>query len=229
VGVKTLKQYEKKYYSQQGEDGVLEEVCFRVFDGNIDDKHIFEFGASTGIECNSRYFILEHGWHATLIEASENAYTVLRAMSAYNPKVTTLKEKVTPDNIQALLDKCEKEVDVLSIDIDSQDYWVWEAVTSSPKVVVVEYNADLRGSIAIKKGLDLPFMKTTAYGASLEAFIKLGKRKGYTLVHTESNGVNAFFVRNDLAYLFPEKESPQLITKNVRNFLPTTEDVFVEV
>lgn len=227
--METLKPYERKHFSQQGEDGVIEEMALRVFDGDIKNRHIFEFGASTGMECNSHYFFREHGWYATLIESDFKTYRFLSEFTKSSVKVNALCVTVTPENIQSLIDQAEREVDVLSVDIDGQDYWVWEAVTSSPKIVVVEYNADLKGRLAIAKGLDIPFNGTTAYGASLDAYISLGKKKGYTLVHTESNGVNAFFVRDDLCHLFPEKDAPQLITENKTNFMHTNEDVFVEV
>lgn len=218
---------ERKVSSQQGEDGVLEEIAMRVFKGNLSDKHIFEFGAEHGLEGISRYFIQEYGWSATLIEVEPLPFHILRQIYSDNEAVTTLNIKVSTDNVQELVSK--KPVDVLSIDIDGQDYWVWEAVTEKPPIVVIEYNADLRGRKVIIRGRDLPWDGTTAYGASIEAYKFLASKKGYTLVHTESCGVNAFFVRNDFVHLFPESDSPQIVTKNYRNFTATTDDVFVEV
>ena len=95
------------------------------------------------------------------------------------------------------------EIDLLSIDIDNNDYWVWKAITRiNPRVVVIEYNATLRPPMS----LVVPYEPertwdgaTNYFGASLEAFVRLGRSKGYRLVGCSISGVNAFFVRDDIA------------------------------
>lgn len=110
---------------------------------------------------------------------------------------------MTPETIEALLGEAgvPPEPDVLSIDIDSSDYWVWDAIAAyKPRLVIVEYNGALPLERALTQPLDAAadWDGSDYFGASLGAYERLAERKGYALVHTESAGVNAFFVRRDL-------------------------------
>lgn len=97
--------------------------------------------------------------------------------------------------------KLTGEIDLLSIDIDSNDFWVWNAITEiMPRVVVIEYNASLRPPLSLVIPYD-PVRRwdgSNYFGASLEALVRLADRKGYRIVGCNFAGVNAFFVRNDL-------------------------------
>ena len=116
----------------------------------------------------------------------------------------TVKQRVTREGVNGLLETYgfTGELDLLSIDIDGMDYWVWEAVTAcSPRVVAIEYNwlfgAERALTIPYAPSFDLSTIGNRGYrGASLAALVHLGRQKGYRLVATER--VNAFFVRNDL-------------------------------
>ena len=115
---------------------------------------------------------------------------------------------VRPDNIDGLLAEfadargfSHDQLDVLSIDIDYNDYWVWEAVQRlTPRVVVIEYNAVYPPPVRFSVPYDPNgwWDGTSHYGASLQALTDLGTSKGYALVACSLTGVNAFFVRNDL-------------------------------
>jgi hypothetical protein len=110
---------------------------------------------------------------------------------------------VSSDTIEALLAQHQvpAELDLLSIDIDGNDYWVWEAIRGwRPRVVVIEYNASHDPSVrwVMLEDPSYRWNGTTYYGASLASLAALGRQKGYTLVGTNSTGVNAFFVRDDL-------------------------------
>lgn len=91
---------------------------------------------------------------------------------------------------------------MLSIDIDGNDFWIWNAISwFKPRVVIIEYNAIFPPDIdwVIKYNPNFKYNKYTSFfGASLKALEKLGTKKGYTLVACESKGINAFFVRSDL-------------------------------
>jgi hypothetical protein len=104
----------------------------------------------------------------------------------------------------------------LSVDIDGNDYWVWEAITAiSPRVVIVEFNALFGPTAPVTVPYDPAFVRQKAhssrvyFGASLAALDHLANKKGYSLVAVESNGVNAFFVRNDVANALPRLQPGQ--------------------
>ncbi len=113
------------------------------------------------------------------------------------------REFITAENIEPLFQKygVPPEFDLLSIDIDGNDYWVWKAIEQfRPRVVVIEYNANKGPDASVTIPYDPAFRwdKSDYQGASLRALEKLGKEKGYTLVATDPCGVNAFFVLNSL-------------------------------
>lgn len=96
------------------------------------------------------------------------------------------------------------EVDLLSLDLDGNDYWIWKALTMvRPRAIVLEFNASIgphrRLTISYDPNFQLDFSITPyPIGASLAAFTALGVEKGYRLVGVQSLGFNAFFVRNDI-------------------------------
>jgi hypothetical protein len=109
---------------------------------------------------------------------------------------------VTAENINTLIRSADLgDIDLIGIDIDFNDYWVWKAVeVVKPRVVVIEYNAGLRPPLS----LTVPYQPNRAgdgtnfFGASLEALVRLGRTKGYRVVGCNISGSNAFFVREDL-------------------------------
>ena len=120
-----------------------------------------------------------------------------------NRSINLHKEFITAENIESLFKKhaVPKELDLLSIDIDGNDYWVWKAIENyAPRVVIIEYNACIpyEPAVTIPYKTDFIWDKTDYYGASLSALVQLGKEKGYTLVATDGRGVNAFFVQEQL-------------------------------
>ncbi|MBW1885921.1 MAG: FkbM family methyltransferase [Deltaproteobacteria bacterium] len=126
------------------------------------------------------------------------------------------RERVDAENIESLLADhgVPEDFDLLSIDIDGNDYWVWKAISSySPRVVIVEYNIFFLRETAktIAYDVDHEWDKDDFglyHGASLAAFEKLARSKGYALVHTEADSPNAIFVRRDL--LGAESKLPSL-------------------
>jgi hypothetical protein len=116
---------------------------------------------------------------------------------------------VTPRNINDLLYEASvpHDLDILSIDIEGNDFWVWAAITNfRPRVVIIEYNAGLdpRSCLVQPYVEDWQWDGTSYYGASLGALRWLGRERGYRLVHTDLTGVNAFFVREDLISCFAD-------------------------
>jgi hypothetical protein len=122
----------------------------------------------------------------------------------HNPGVIGVAAAVSPTNVNDILREhgLTGEIDLLSLDIDSYDYWVLEAITVvSPRVLIVEYNARLGPDLAltIPKDGRLEDVPKPLRGASLAALEKLARRKGYRLIVCDPTGTNAFFVRDDVA------------------------------
>lgn len=207
-----LAAHEAKVYSQYGEDGILLHLFSKV---GAPQKTFVEFGVNDGRECNTANLSLNFGWRGLLIEGDPTAFRRAAAFyashlpGAARDRVRIVPGLALPENINRLLRDhgMTGEIGLLSIDIDSFDYWVWNAIdAASPRVVVMEYNGIFGPERAVTIPYDKNFDRFRAhrggyyYGTSLAALVKLGTQKGYAFVGCEtSGGVNAFFVRTDLA------------------------------
>jgi hypothetical protein len=191
-----------KVYSQGDEDGIIQEIFGRIGET---ERRFVEFGVGSGIECNSVKLLVE-GWRGLWIEASDDSVAAIRrGMAAFidERRLVLRHGKVTAENINALIAEAgfSGEIDLLSIDIDGNDYWVWNALAViAPRAVVIEYNATLRPplSLVVPYDANASWAGDNYFGASLEALVRLGRRKGYRIVACSFSGVNAFFVRDDL-------------------------------
>ena len=205
----SINAYEFSVYSQNGEDGVILSLLSRI---GVETRYIVEIGTEDGRECNSANLILNFGWRGCLFEANKKSSDSARAyfsdcLGANSDRVRLINATVSPDNINQLLRSHDVPVriDVLSMDIDSYEYWVWQAIDYViPRLVVIEYNASFGPERAVTIPYGSPEKPETQgieyyHGASLTALERLGKQKGYVLLGCESKGVNAFFVRRELA------------------------------
>jgi hypothetical protein len=199
---KRLLRYGFKLYSQNDEDGIIQEVFRRI---GTTARTFVEFGVETGVECNTAKLLIE-GWRGLWIEAkADNADAIRRRFAPFlqDGRLTLTQDLVTAENIDTLITAggLAGEIDLVGIDIDYNDYWVWKAMTAvRPRVVVIEYNASLRPPLSLTVPYD-PYGSwdgSNFYGASLEALVRLGADKGYRIVGCSIAGVNAFFVRADL-------------------------------
>jgi hypothetical protein len=211
---------EYRVFSQNGEDGVLAELLRRLGTTN---RWFVEFGIETGFEGNCVFLADVLGWSGLFMEPREDAFAGLNRKYAANPAVRTTRALVRPDNVQELFSQAgvPGEPDVLSIDVDGNDYWVWEGLKAySPRIVVIEYNAQwpLQARWVQPYDADRVWQGSDNYGASLGALRSLGERKGYRLVHTELTGNNAFFVRADLDVPLP---APELVPERAPNHFLT--------
>ena len=176
---------ERREYSQNGEDGIIAAIFAKIATTN---EYCVEFGVEDGLQCNCRYLLQKKGWTGLLMDGGR-----------WPEENGVEQEFITAENIEPLFQKygVPPEFDLLSIDIDGNDYWVWKAITHfRPRVVIMEYNANKGPDASVTIPYDPAFLwdKTDYQGASLRALEKLGQEKGYTLVATDRNGVNAFFV-----------------------------------
>jgi hypothetical protein len=193
-----------RLWSQNEEDGIIVGLLEHA---GVTNSRFVEIGSGRS-GGNAALLAYECGWSGLMIDSVPAAIDSLRERFRHNPGVVGLAAMVSPDNINQLLTEHGfiGEVDLLSIDIDSYDYWVLEALTAvSPRVLVVEYNAALGPdrTVTIPKHATLDDVPKTYRGASLAALEKLAGRKGYRLVVCDPTGTNAFFLRADVAPTVP--------------------------
>ncbi len=197
-----LLRYGAKAYSQNDEDGMVAEIFRRI---GTSSRTFIEIGTGAGLENNTLALLLQ-GWRGLWVEGDEaKAARARRNFASYvsSSQLRIDQAFITRENVDAVLQKSapEAEPDLLSIDLDGNDYHVWQAVQSiSPRVVVVEYNASWFPpmSLAVSYQERFQWKENTYFGASLKALELLAERKGYHLVGCCFAGVNAFFVRADL-------------------------------
>ncbi|MCC6796677.1 MAG: hypothetical protein IT366_16275 [Candidatus Hydrogenedentes bacterium] len=205
-----LHQFESKVYSQHGEDGIILHILSVI---GATDRRFIEFGVEDGLECNTANLSLNFGWSGLLLECDEPM--VRRARKNYidrlgnrAKRVTITQAFITADNINDEISRrgFEGTIDLLSLDIDGNDYWVWKAITViRPRVVVIEYNSSFGPVRSLTVRYDPGFSRYRKhssglyYGASLAALTKLAAEKGYLLAGCDSSGVNAFYVLRDAA------------------------------
>jgi hypothetical protein len=213
-----LTRYELRCFSQNGEDGVLAEIIARI---GSERRFFVEFGIQDGREGNCVLLADVEGWSGLFIEANPVDYAKLEAKYQSAATVQTVSAHVSLENVEALFQESSvpHELDVLSIDVDGQDYWIWEALDSyRPRTVVIEYNSALPAAKrwVSPRGNPEPWDGSDYVGSSLAALEDLASRKGYVLVHTDLTGLNAFFVRKDLAEgRFPPTEQiPRRVVPN---------------
>ena len=191
-----LRTSELRIYSQNGEDGVLHAIL-----GCIPDCPAFfvEFGVGDGSECNTRSLVELAGWAGVYFEPDDAGFDRLRSRYAGAPRVRCEQAAVQPSNVNALFDAAgvPARFGVLSIDVDGQDLWIWEALDDryQPDVVVIECNTSQQDGFVERRGLPWSEDFSTTLGASVGAIRTLGAAKGYDLVHVDASGVNAFLVR----------------------------------
>ena len=175
-----LTAHELRVFSQNGEDGLLAEILRRT---GAPSRHFVEFGVESGREGNCVYLADVAGWGGLFIEAEEEMYGRLADKYAATPAVRTLRAEVTADNIEQLFAQADvpAEPDVISIDVDGQDYWLWQAIGNyRPRVVVIEYNSalDPRRRLVQPDEPGHGWSGTDYYGASLGALAVPGRGEG---------------------------------------------------
>lgn len=187
----SLVNFELKKYSQNGEDGIIEYLINLIY-SNPKDKIYLEIGVQDGTECNTRNLRENFGWTGILIDGGNE-----------NKDINLFNHFVTKNNITGLLKSYNlpEKLNLLSIDIDYNDFYVLLEVLKEYRsdLIVLEYNATHsyeEDKIVLYEengGWD----GTNYFGASLLSYTKLLNRFGYSLVSTESKGVNAFFISDD--------------------------------
>lgn len=199
-------------YSQFEEDGILLLIFSLIGE---ESRKVVEVCCGDGQQSMAANLIVNHGWQGLLFEG--DLALVKAAQSFYKRQSDCLLNQpiikqawITAESINSLIAEggYSGEVDLLSLDIDGNDYWVWKAIDKiSPRVCVFETHNIIPSNLALTIPYDPNFRKdiTDFHSASLLAITKLSKEKGYRLIGAHRHGFNAFFMRNDVGTdIFPE-------------------------
>lgn len=199
---KTFHDAEFQVFSQWGDDGIIQ---YLIQNMDIKNKKFVEFGVENYTESVTRFLLMNNQWSGLVMDGSADNIEYIRKDPIYFLyDIHAEHQFITKENINDLLKKYDFEnIGLLHIDIDGNDYHVWEAMSINPEILIVEYNAIFGIERAITVPYDAQFNRTKKhhsnlyFGASLRAFYELGKRKNYALIGCTSAGNNAFFVRKD--------------------------------
>jgi len=211
-----LLDFRSDVYSQSGEDGVISKILEML---PTRDMWCTEFGAWDGIHLsNARNLIENHGYSAVMIEGDPGKFRELQHNYAARKEVIPLNAFVgfqASDGLDSILASTPIpfEFDFLSIDIDGNDYHVWNATQKyRPKIVCIEFNPTIHTDVDFVQPADVKLNQ----GASLSALTRLGKEKGYELICVLP--FNAIFARADYFGLFGiQDNSPYTLRKDVRH------------
>lgn len=198
-----------RIFSQNDEDGIILFIFSLIGTTN---KRCVEVCAGDGIECNTSNLIINHRWIGLLCDGDDKNMATAKRFYSTNPDTqywppATVAEWITKSNINRVISEngFTGEIDLLSLDVDGVDYWLWTEISCiSPRVVVLEFNHLWGPGASVSVPYRDDFVaEFTQYGsdyagASLRAFVNLGKSKGYRLIGTNAISTNAFFLRNDI-------------------------------
>lgn len=206
ISHQNLYDFEFKVFSQYGEDGIIQYLISKI---QIDNKIFVEFGVQNYIESNTRFLLINNNWKGLIMDSDSDFIKKIRSSEIYwRYDITAITAFITRDNINELISSrgIKGDIGLLSIDIDGNDYWVWEAIdVIFPRIVICEYNSVFGCKEAISIPYDKNFYRTKShysnlyFGASLKALCRLARRKGYIFLGSNRAGSNAFFVREDVA------------------------------
>ncbi len=202
---KQFNDYEFQVYSQWGEDGLIQHLIHKV---PIERPIFVEFGVANYTESNTRFLLTNNNWSGLVIDGSELHIKYIKNDPIYwKHNLKAEYSFIDNNNINSLIKKngISGDIGLLSVDIDGNDYWIWNSINVvSPRIVVCEYNSLWGDKLSVSTPYDSAFGRTNAhysnlyFGASITALTKLATFKGYSLIGSNVAGNNLFFVRNDL-------------------------------
>jgi hypothetical protein len=199
------KQIEFSAFSQWGDDGIIQYLIHHI-PGLI--PRFIEFGVSNYLEANTRFLLLNDNWRGLIFDGSDaNIQFIKNDTLSWRYDLNSERLFVTKANINEAIAKqgFDGEIGILHIDIDGNDYWIWDCLhVVNPQIVIMEYNSVFGNKGAISVPYKDDFYVTDAhysnlfFGASLKAMDFLAQKKGYQFIGTNTAGNNAYFLRNDL-------------------------------
>lgn len=206
ISSNNINDYEFKIFSQCGDDGIIQYLIKNLY---IENKYFIEFGVGDFSESNCRFLMMNNNWSGFVMDSSFKAIKRLKKQNWYWMYDLEAKAAyITKENINYLISSTgEKNIGILHIDIDGNDYHILKKLNLeiiNPSIIIAEYNSLFGFKRAITVPYRSDFNRSKAhysnlyFGASLRALDYISKKRGYTLVGTNSTGNNAYFIREDL-------------------------------
>ena len=199
--LKSLADAEFRVYSQFGDDGIIQYLIHQL---QPKVQSFVEFGVESYAEANTRFLLVNNNWRGLVMDGCTDSMQALRKDSIYwRHELTAVGAFIDRDNINQLISDngFAGEIGLLSVDIDGNDYWVWQRIECiKPTIVIAEYNAVFGYCDAVSVPYSPTFVRGQAHashlywGCSLPALIHLANQKGYAFVGCNSNGNNAYFI-----------------------------------
>jgi hypothetical protein len=225
--INTLQDAEFQVFSQWGDDGIIQYLIRKI---DTPNKTFIEFGVENYTESNTRFLLINNNWSGLVLDGSEaNVEYIKKDPISWAHEIHSWAAFITRENINSLLKKFldlgyDKEIGMLSVDIDGNDYWVWREINEiSPIIVVVEYNSLWGHNNPWTVPYTPDFYRLSEgnsilhYGASLLSLCDLADEKGYFFVGCNSAGNNAYFIRKDkIAGLKPLTAEEGIVTSKFR-------------
>ena len=198
-----INDYEFQIFSQFGDDGIIQYLTNNIKD--IEKKFV-EFGVENYEEANTRLLLEKDNWSGLIIDSSKKNISHIKKQDFFwKNNLSVICNFVTKKNINQILKENNfvSDIGILSIDIDGNDYWIWKEIqVVNPAIVIIEYNARFGKELSVTIPYDETFVRNSLnnlyYGASLSALNKLAEEKNYSLVCTNKNGNNAYFLKKNL-------------------------------
>lgn len=206
TSINNLSEVEFQVFSQWGDDGIIQFLINKL---EIPHHTFIEFGVENYKESNTRFLVINDNWTGLVIDGSDDNINYIKSDSlSWAYELHAISSFITAENINQLISQFlkhgyDKEIGILSIDIDGNDYWVWKAIeVIDPVIVIVEYNSLLGADKSLTIPYDPNFIRNTKYnlmywGVSIPALCNLANEKGYAFIGCNSAGNNAYFVRRE--------------------------------
>ena len=202
--IENFREVEFKVFSQWGDDGIIQFLINKI---NISSKIFVEFGVQDYTESNTRFLLINNNWKGVVMDGSGEFIDFIKNDWIYwKYDLNARQAFVTAENINNLLEEenITGEIGLYNVDVDGNDYWIWQATTViNPIIVVSEYQSLFGCERSITIPYEADFVRQKAhyshlyYGVSLQALCDLAEEKGYAFVGCNSGGNNAYFVRKD--------------------------------
>ncbi len=227
--IKNFQEVEFSVFSQFGDDGIIDWLIYQL--PNIKKKFI-EIGVQDYWESNTRFLLKSENWSGILIDSSRRDINKIKRQRIYwQHDLKAYNLMVNKKNINQFftekINQKDRDVGLLSIDIDGVDYWILKEIdTIKPSIIVCEYNSIFGDIHELSVLYDENFERQKKhfsnlyFGASIKAMISMLKEKGYYFLGTNSSGINAYFVINDLSNKIKSKiEENSIFLSKIRESL----------